>query len=468
MLKLNNDGAQGYRPLRAAGLMGCQCQECSKESENKDEIDSIIESQYSDKSDYTKNFIRKSILRFGPDHFSYHDTNRIDNNRTKVTVHCNYCGRDFLIDPYYFVTSKFCYGCPTCNPGRSTKKTKEIFVDDLFNKFPDYVGKYDFSESTDYKNESTVIKNIKCLKHDKYFSGKPSNLMFGRIGCPDCVFESRSYSILLSSFNKALDKIVQTYTGIYTWDPIVFDPTQGIQDKEFTFYCPIHGSFKINKRTLDYWKFDPCVCPDCITTKKRLKQGKIYFDKLQLVFDPKFYDCSDILTNYISEDVPFKIKCLKHGTVFDARISNALKGTCGCKQCSKRSKGETYTEKWLIDHNIPYESEKIVIDINGRYGSFVKIDFVFSIDNINYWIECNGEQHYKWVPRFQETIQDYQEQIKRDLNVRTYCKENNITLIEIPYTYYRPDRLNQVLEDLLINGKSYDSVITKVPKILTY
>ena len=50
-------------------------------------------------------------------------------------------------------------------------------------------------------------------------------------------------------------------------------------------------------------------------------------------------------------------------------------------------------------------------------------------------------------------------QLRRDENVRDYCRENNITLIEIPYTYYDYSDISDVLERILINHESPDFII---------
>ena len=59
------------------------------------------------------------------------------------------------------------------------------------------------------------------------------------------------------------------------------------------------------------------------------------------------------------------------------------------------------------------------------------------------------------------------QQLQRDKNVRDYCKENGIILIEIPYTYKRYDVLKPILEDIIFNGKSPEDLIVS-PEIENY
>ena len=49
-------------------------------------------------------------------------------------------------------------------------------------------------------------------------------------------------------------------------------------------------------------------------------------------------------------------------------------------------------------------------------------------------IEYNGKQHYKYIPFFHDTLEDFKKQLRRDKEVRDYCERNQIKFIEIPYT----------------------------------
>lgn len=60
---------------------------------------------------------------------------------------------------------------------------------------------------------------------------------------------------------------------------------------------------------------------------------------------------------------------------------------------------------------------------------------------------------------------EYRKQLERDKQVKEYCKENNILIIEIPYTYRTFSKLLDVLSDILINHKSPEDIIT-YPEII--
>lgn len=63
-------------------------------------------------------------------------------------------------------------------------------------------------------------------------------------------------------------------------------------------------------------------------------------------------------------------------------------------------------------------------------------------------LEYNGAQHYKYIPFFHRNKEAFLNQKYRDEMKRTKCKENNITLIEIPYTV-KANQLPSYIENSL-------------------
>ena len=50
-------------------------------------------------------------------------------------------------------------------------------------------------------------------------------------------------------------------------------------------------------------------------------------------------------------------------------------------------------------------------------------------------------------------------QLRRDQNIRDYCKENNITLIEIPYTYNTYEKVKDLLDRVILTGEDINTII---------
>jgi hypothetical protein len=54
-------------------------------------------------------------------------------------------------------------------------------------------------------------------------------------------------------------------------------------------------------------------------------------------------------------------------------------------------------------------------------------------------VEYNGIQHYKFTPHFHKNHEAFRNQQYRDELKRRMCNENNVTLIEVPYTVKNKD-----------------------------
>lgn len=62
-------------------------------------------------------------------------------------------------------------------------------------------------------------------------------------------------------------------------------------------------------------------------------------------------------------------------------------------------------------------------------------------------VEYNGVQHYKYVPYFHRNKDHFMTQKYRDDMKRRMCKENNIKLIEVPYTVKIQDIQNFLITE---------------------
>ena len=122
--------------------------------------------------------------------------------------------------------------------------------------------------------------------------------------------------------------------------------------------------------------------------------------------------------------------------------SNLKKGnTQSCGFCCENSHGNLKISKILEEANIPYEREKRFLDCKDK--SYLPFDFY--IDD-KYLIEYDGKQHFK-----SEGFFDYESTHRHDLIKNQWCKDNNISLIRIPYTHYD----NLCLEDLLLETSNF-------------
>lgn len=67
-------------------------------------------------------------------------------------------------------------------------------------------------------------------------------------------------------------------------------------------------------------------------------------------------------------------------------------------------------------------------------------------------VEYNGIQHYKFVPYFHKNYEAFKNQKYRDYMKHQMCKENGITLIEVPHTVKVEDIRQYLITELKRKG----------------
>ena len=99
----------------------------------------------------------------------------------------------------------------------------------------------------------------------------------------------------------------------------------------------------------------------------------------------------------------------------------------GCPKCDRnQSMGEKKIRKILEEHQICFKEQVNVPEL-----PLQKFDFgVYENDEIQYFIEVQGEQHREERVIFKDGLEKIQE---RDKRKRDYCSNHNIPLYEIIY-----------------------------------
>ena len=146
-----------------------------------DEIWKIISEKYNDKNDYTKDFIFRSIKKYG-DIYTYEKSNRIKWTDT-VIVTCPKHG-DFKVYPNIYL-NKNGIGCPKCK--KLIKKELQFikgvdkFEKKLKKKFPNL----SIVDKSKYKGHLVKIK-FRCNLDGCEFSATPNSILVGGSVCPKC------------------------------------------------------------------------------------------------------------------------------------------------------------------------------------------------------------------------------------------------------------------------------------------
>lgn len=203
-------------------------------------------------------------------------------------------------------------------------------------------------------------------------------------------------------------------------------------DKKVKIKC--NNCQKIIERfPLEIFK-NPAFCSECNNSQTQ----PLSKEKIQEKIDNVFSNDKYLLLDYENWQTKVHIKHLKCGTIFLQNIGHFLDG-CGCPKCyKKRSKGEQLISSWLDNNFIKYETQ---VKIN--YPDNTRGYFDFYIKEKKLAIEYNGEQHYIEENSFNKK-NGFQKQVERDNKKRDYCKNNNISLLEIPY--WDKDKIFDILQ----------------------
>ena len=108
-------------------------------------------------------------------------------------------------------------------------------------------------------------------------------------------------------------------------------------------------------------------------------------------------------------------------------LRNGQTNSCGCLV----SKGEEKIRKILEELSISYIQQKTFPELRGVNNGLLKFDFYLPSENVV--IEYQGKQHYEEVESWNNDL-TFENRVEHDQRKRKYCSNNNIKMIEIPYT----------------------------------
>ena len=116
----------------------------------------------------------------------------------------------------------------------------------------------------------------------------------------------------------------------------------------------------------------------------------------------------------------------------------------GCSIC-RNSKGELFIKQILDVNNIKYKQQYKFNNL--RYKDLLKFDFAIidNKENVEYLIEFNGEQHYKFKTKFHKSQEGFIISQYRDSLKLSYCLENDIPFYVIKFD----DDINSKMNDIL-------------------
>lgn len=287
------------------------------------------------------------------------------------------------------------------------KCTTQQFIEKARKVHGDF---YDYSK-VDYQGNKIKITII-CPIHGE-FQQAPHNHLNGQ-GCPKCYRDS-----LKSNKQKFVEKARKTHSNFYSYEEFIYTKSN---EKSYVT-CPIHGNFLISPNN----HLRGRGCPKCRNSKLSNLYSfstEEWIEKAKQVHKD-LYDYS--LVDYQGAHQKVSIICNRCHTVFEQEADSHLRGS-GCPRCAyKESKGERFISDILDKLKIQYKKQYSCKD-SKHNRTYI---FDFYIDG-GYVIEFNGQQHYKSIDIFGGE-QRFEYQKTRDSNLRDFCQENGLKLLEIKY-----------------------------------
>lgn len=204
------------------------------------------------------------------------------------------------------------------------------------------------------------------------------------------------------------------------------------------------GTFEIRSGVILRDQGHNAMCDKC----RRENMSKIRLNDLTGQTINKLYIEKRVGSRKISGLAMYQCLCLNCGNrivVDSGALTCNNQISCGCINSS----GEYKITKILQELNIFFKKQFKINECRNK----LPLPFDFAIFNsqeeLCCLIEFQGRQHYYKIEGcWEDTEENFQERLKRDQIKRNYCKENNIPLIEIPYTEL--DKLsNEYIQNLL-------------------
>jgi hypothetical protein len=206
------------------------------------------------------------------------------------------------------------------------------------------------------------------------------------------------------------------------------------------------------KNIFEIMKFKCNLCNNIITKNfhdfEKIK-FKCYTCEKNPNHKPNNYEIDEKIKNrnilrigdYITAHTPITWKCLNCNDFFISKPNSVISGNQGCPSC-KIGKKEKHVKN-LIHSFVKYDIFKHHYTLYFNNRRYI-VDFFIQIKDKKIIIEYNGRQHYMPV-RFigmpeSQKYEAFQKQTMRDNQLREYCKNNNIILLEIPY-YWKDTKI---------------------------
>lgn len=367
---------------------------------------------------------------------------KYEKTHTKTIIKHLKCGYEFEMAPHSFLAGQRCPHCRYQSAKFGGKKTFNQVAKEVAQ-----LSKGEYKVLPPYKNSKIKMEfiHLACGNH---FKMKFNAFQQGH-RCPICANNHRSKLITMTN-DEFAKRVESTWGNEYTLLSEYINSDTYIKVKHNR--C---GNIYMT-RPADFLRGHGCLKCSYVD-----RSPKIGVHQRTPLSDVK-KSIKDILGDQyvvLTKDSDYKgnrqhisIKHLVCGNVYKARYSDIHQSHTGCPYCSKfggLSSGEQKVSD-VLKYEYHFDQDKdfyygyVIPDL--KYKNNLHFDFWLPKQRIA--IEYDGKQHYISINYFGGS-KALQQQQKRDQLKDQYCKDNNITLIRIPYTISTKNKIKAILSKFL-------------------
>lgn len=364
------------------------------------------------------------------------DVNDLPSNSSQtVKVLCDCCKSE--IETKYgrynkIVSEKGSYYCRHCTQQRSLS----VRQDKIYSDFIDFCNNNDYVPVTKKEEITSNLGNVTyiCKEH-----GERTITIKGMQRGDRCYLCTRSLtqehwdSNKSERINELYKKVLNKCNELGYLILSSVDDINGYSDY-IDYICPNHGEKRIKIGNLLHGE----QCNECakIHTREKLK-----LTKEEVI--SRIHQCGGEILNpddYINQSTKnLLITCIYCGNPFTTLLQSFTQHYGQkCEDCSSKiSIGELKVKQYLESRNINYESQKWFSDCRDIHP----LPFDFYLPDRNTFIEFDGKQHFDDTHFFNY---DFNKNKLHDNIKDEYCKNNDYTLIRIPY--WEINKIDDILD----------------------
>lgn len=311
------------------------------------------------------------------------------NANTPIEMRHNVCGHIYKVNPNNFLRGRRCPDCFT-----KKKKTIEEFKKEVY----DLVGN-EYEVVGEYINTDTNIE-IKHKVCGHTFQVMPKHFLYKNSRCPICLNRNRM------TFEEFKIKLYETVGDEYKIIGDYIDSSIPVEIK----HIKCNHVFKIKPKSF----LNGNRCPNCVNkenkTIKDLKKEKNATEKFKKEVYNLVYNKYEILSDYIDDDTPIKIKHNKCNYIYEVKPYIFLKGG-RCPKCAGKS--QKTTEKFKKEIYDLIGDEYVVLEdyINSRVPikiKHTKCNYIYEVKPSSF---LGGSRCPKCAGKTKKTTKEFKKEV---------------------------------------------------------